>query len=550
MAATETMTGKERVLKAIRCEKTDRIPWVPFVGCHAGSLLNVTATEYLKSTDLIVKGVDEAVKRYQPDGIPVAFDLQIEAETFGCALNWADENPPAVTSHPLGNGTKLTDLKIPTLKDGRVGMVIEAAKQIRKNHPDLALYGLITGPFTLALHILGTDIFMKMFDSPDEVRDLFAFCRDVCDQMSDYYIDAGCDIIAVVDPMTSQIGPDQFEEFVTPYAAEIFDHIRQKGALSSFFVCGHAQQNIEVMCKCKPDNVSVDENIPLDFVREKCQQYNVSFGGNMQLTTVLLLGDVVDTQKNAIACMEVAGDEGFILAPGCDLPYATPPENLESVIDVVKDPYVRDSVKAMVAHTSPDDKLDLAEYGMAGKVIVDIITLDSEACAPCQYMVDAVKKVAPEFEGIVEWREHKIKYRESLVFMTSLMVKNVPTIVIDGQITFVSRIPPKDELIAAIQKRINEKFRLKIKQKKATLYILGREDDEKCKKVRANIEQAMTETGSDVTIEFISDEETIHSYGITMGETPAIVKARYQMKSARTVPEIPAIREWLKNVEM
>ena len=28
-------------------------------------------------------------------------------------------------------------------------------------------------------------------------------------------------------------------------------------------------------------------------------------------------------------------------------------------------------------------------------------------------MVDAVKKVAPEFEGIVQWREHKIKYRES-----------------------------------------------------------------------------------------------------------------------------------------
>ena len=36
------------------------------------------------------------------------------------------------------------------------------------------------------------------------------------------------------------------------------------------------------------------------------------------------------------------------------------------------------------------------------------------------------------------------------MFMTSLMVKNVPTICIDGKITFVSRIPPKEELIAAI----------------------------------------------------------------------------------------------------
>ena len=38
------------------------------------------------------------------------------------------------------------------------------------------------------------------------------------------------------------------------------------------------------------------------------------------------------------------------------------------------------------------------DYGKADKVIVDIITLDSESCAPCQYMVEAVKNVAPEFE--------------------------------------------------------------------------------------------------------------------------------------------------------
>jgi hypothetical protein len=39
-----------------------------------------------------------------------------------------------------------------------------AAKAIRKDHPDIALYGLITGPFTLALHLLGSDIFIKMFE--------------------------------------------------------------------------------------------------------------------------------------------------------------------------------------------------------------------------------------------------------------------------------------------------------------------------------------------------------------------------------------------------
>jgi thiol-disulfide isomerase/thioredoxin len=94
----------------------------------------------------------------------------------------------------------------------------------------------------------------------------------------------------------------------------------------------------------------------------------------------------------------------------------------------------------------------MKDYGQADKVIVDIITLDSESCAPCQYMVEAVKKVAPQFEGVVEWREHAIKKMDAVTFMSSLMVKNIPTICIDGKIVFVSKIPPKGELIAAIQK--------------------------------------------------------------------------------------------------
>ena len=542
------MTGKERVKKAFRSEVVDRVPWVPFVGCHAGALLGVSAEKFLKSEKLIVEGVSKAVELYRPDGIPVAFDLQIEAEALGCVLVWAEENPPAVVKHPLMNGTALEDFRIPNAEDGRIGLVLRAARTLRSEHPDIALYGLITGPFTLALHLLGTDIFMKMFDDTTYVHKLLAFCKDVCVAMSRYYIEAGCDVIAMVDPMTSQIGPDQFTQFVTPYVTELFESIRTQDALSSFFVCGHAQQNIAVMAECKCDNISIDENIPLDYVRDECEKHGISYGGNLQLTSVLLLGEPIDAQKNAIACMETAGDKGFILAPGCDLPYATPQANLTAITEIVHDEYKRQVAAQVACERSDEDRLDLEEYGKADKVIVDIITLDSEACAPCQYMVDAVKRVTPEFQGIVEWREHKIKYRESLVFMTSLMVRNIPTICIDGEIVFVSRIPPKDELIAAIQKRINEKFRLRIQQRKASIYVL----DSGCHKTDAmeeNLKTAIRELGVDINVEKITDPEVIQSYGIATSQTPAIVVAKYQVKSLRRLPEVVAIKEWLKDLQ-
>ena len=530
----------------MKCEAVERAPWVPFVGCHAAALIDVKASEYLKSADLMVRGLNKAVELYRPDGIPVVFDLQLEAEVLGCDLVWADMNPPSVASHPLAMGKTLADLRIPKAGQGRIPVVLDACRRLRKQHPDVALYGLITGPFTLAMHLAGTDIFMRMYDNPAEVMALMAFCRDVCVAMSDYFADAGCDVIAAVDPMTSQIGPEQFREFVLPFMLPVFGHIRSRGLLGSFFVCGHAQQNIEVMADCKPDNISVDENIPLDFVRDICVKRGVSFGGNMQLTVVLLLGTPEDAQRDALGCMETGGLKGFILAPGCDLPFGTPPANLQAVAELVFNPYQRDVIKTLAKTPPARDLLNLSEYGQADKVIVDIVTLDSEACAPCQYMVEAVKKVTPEFAGIVEWREHKIKHQESLQFMTSLMVKNVPTICIDGIITFVSRIPSRDELIAAVQKRIFEKLRMKIRRKRASLYILG-DGGEKCQQLRANAERAITELGADVEIQMIRDENVIASFGLAASQTPAVILSRYQLKSTRTVPEPAIIKEWIKD---
>jgi uroporphyrinogen decarboxylase len=451
------MSGKELVKKAFRREKVERIPWVPFVGVHGGYLNGVNATDYLKSSDAIVEGISKAIKLYNPDGIPVVFDLQIEAEVLGCKLAWDPKNPPAVTSHPLAEGVKLEDLKIPGKDEGRVATSLKATRELREKYPDVALYGLITGPFTLALHLLGTDIFMNMFEDPEKITNVMNFAAEVGKAMAEYYIEAGCDVIAVVDPMTSQIDPDSFNQFVSGPATSIFDHVRELGALSSFFVCGFAQQNIEVMCKCKPDNVSIDENIPLDYVKEVALKNGVSFGGNLKLTVVLLMGTKVDCQKHALECMDLGGDTGFILAPGCDLPMDTPQENLQAITTLVHDEYEQQVTRAIEDKESEIELIDLESRWKDDKVIIDVITLDSSSCAPCQYMVEAVKHAVSDMNGNVEWNEYKIKEKEGVQMMASLGVKNLPTICIDGNVEFISKIPPKQEIIRAIQKTIDKK---------------------------------------------------------------------------------------------
>jgi len=187
----------------------------------------------------------------------------------------------------------------------------------------------------------------------------------------------------------------------------------------------------------------------------------------------------------------------------------------------------------------------MKDYGQSDKVIVDIITLDSESCAPCQYMVEAVKKIAPHFEGIVEWREHAIKQMAGVTFMASLMVKNIPTICIDGKISFVSQIPPKNELIAAIQKRINEKLKLKIQAKKGE-FIVFCKDEEEINIMKNRINTSFLQTGKRIDVKYVTDPEKLTKYGIS--QTPTIILKKYTIKSQGKVPSVDVITEWLKEL--
>jgi hypothetical protein len=173
-------SDKNLLLSALRGESVNRPPWVPFVGVHGGSLAGCDATAYLQDADRIVAGLTAAASRYHPDGLPVVFDLQLEAEVLGCDLMWAKETPPAVARHPLGDDYAIENLPTFSAQAGRLPVVWDAVQRIKAAMGEsVALYGLLTGPLTLALHLRGEDVLLDMFDEDENVPRLLDYCAQV-----------------------------------------------------------------------------------------------------------------------------------------------------------------------------------------------------------------------------------------------------------------------------------------------------------------------------------------------------------------------------------
>lgn len=446
--------GKDLIMKVLRHEKCNEIPWVPFAGVHAGFLTGYTAKEVLEDADKLYKSLLEVHKLYIPDGMPIVFDLQIEAEILGCELMWAEDNPPSVMTHPFEE--EMVDpstLKLPEAKDGRIPMILDVMRRMKAAVGEsTALYGLICGPLTLASHLRGSEFFTDMFEEPEYVEALIDYCADVNIRMADLYLEAGMDIIGVVDPLVSQVSPSHFEEMLSKGFTKVFDHIREKGSISSFFVCGNATQQMKVMCDTHPDCISVDENVDLVEAKKVTDQYNITIGGNIPLTTTMLFGNQKDNMKFVVDLLDRITHDNLIISPGCDMPYNIPPENTIAAIQAVKHTEMARNMVADYEAVDDTTVVELPDYAALTKPLIEVFTLDSATCAACTYMLASAMQAKNEFGDDVDVVEYKYTIREDIARTKKMGVKQLPSIYINGELKWSSIIPSRKELFEELKK--------------------------------------------------------------------------------------------------
>ena len=310
--------AKQKFIDAVRGKRTETAPWVPYAGVHCAFLINEPADKYLQDPALLAKGLVETAKKYKADGIPLVFDLSIEAHSLGCELKWWQDNVPSVTSHPCSDKTPAeAGLQMPTKDSGRWPILFEAARIAKPqlDELDCAMIGGITGPLTLASHLAGVRIFTDVIKNPAFAAEVCEFAGKVGAIASQFYIDMGCDVVAIIDPVASQIRSKTFQEYVSPNVKDAIKVINDAGCTSDFFICGDATRVMKDVCELDTHGFAIDEQLNMNFIRDLAKEYGKGFGGNLKLTLALSLG-LLSPREDAIVSLSAGGHIGYTFAPG------------------------------------------------------------------------------------------------------------------------------------------------------------------------------------------------------------------------------------------
>lgn len=240
------MTGRERVERASAFEAVDRVPFVPAVYEHKARLIGRSPSEVCRSLDLLLEALARERELYGPDALTVGLDVyNVEAEAAGCAVRYFDggTDVPAVAAPLLAGPGDLAKLGRPDPgRDGRLPLMVEAAARlVREAGEAVAVRGAVSGPFSLACALAGTEqVLVATLEDPPFVRRLLERAAMIAADFGAAFLAKGAEPV-LFDSKASPgaASPRVFREFVLPvYRDLLVPALREAGARTVPLIVG------------------------------------------------------------------------------------------------------------------------------------------------------------------------------------------------------------------------------------------------------------------------------------------------------------------------
>lgn len=275
------MTKRERVERTCAFEPVDKVPFVPAVYEHKARLIGHTPSEVCRSLDLLSEALEAELATYDPDVLTVGVDVyNVEAEAAGCEVRYFERSPdvPAVAAPFLRAAGDLGKLRRPDPgSDGRMPLFIEAAARLqRARGRDIVVRGALTGPFSLACALAGTEeVLVATVEDPGFVHRLLEFSARVAVDFGTAFLGAGVEPV-LFDSKASPAAasPRVFREFVLPaYRDIVFPGLRGAGArMLPLIIGGDTTSILEDLLETGAGQLLCDAGADLALFVKRCRE--------------------------------------------------------------------------------------------------------------------------------------------------------------------------------------------------------------------------------------------------------------------------------------
>ena len=325
------MTAKERIYSTIKGDSRDRPAVTPIFMAWAAHYVGHPYRDYYLDGDVLAEAQLAVTRAFNLDQISAISDPWREASAYGVEFEYPSEGigkPKDTLIKTYDDISKIKPLNTESSErmKQRVESVQKMAAEVGQTH---SVLGWIEGPLAEYADLRGLEnALMDLMDKPEMFNEAAGVIVDNAVSFAAAQIEAGADMMGIGDAAASLIGAELYTRYVLPWEQKLIAAIHEAGAAVKLHICGNIIAIIEHMAKTGADVIDVDWMVPLDKARQLVGS-DVVLCGNFDPSAVLLQGSAEEVAEAAKKCLK-AGGERFFLMPGCEVPPATPEENIRA----------------------------------------------------------------------------------------------------------------------------------------------------------------------------------------------------------------------------
>lgn len=331
----EALGSKELIQLLFSSNKLPRIPVMPLVFSHACRLEQISVRRMLTDAGQLSKCLQNARELYGYDAIICPFDLTLEAEACGCAIQWKNNYElPFISSHlSWEDNVERTDFSDLAQK-GRIPIVLEALRRIKevlgKNFPVAAG---IAGPLTLAERLSNIDIPAGFQQNPHAMEKLLNFAANASLSLCKAFCEIQPDMIFIIDNHLHRL-ESQYLSFAYSLFKPLLKVIRFYNAYAILISKSEKGGAMDTLLELKFDGlVTKAENAELSHLRESVHEKNMVFGNGIPIE--LLNSSEAETAKFLKRCFRGGRSERTFLTTEWEVPVETEAENILRLMKLI-----------------------------------------------------------------------------------------------------------------------------------------------------------------------------------------------------------------------
>ena len=316
---------------------------IPVLSFPCISLLNCTVNQLTHDSALQAKGMIEVARRCDAGAAVSFMDLSVEAEAFGATVRNFDDEVPTIIGTIIEDPEEVADIEVPEVGAGRTGLYIEAISNVVSEINDRPVFAGAIGPYSLAGRLMGmTELMVNCYEEDEAVHALIEKCSAFIEKYILAFKAAGANGVVIAEPAAGLISPALMDEFSAEYLKKIVANVQDENFIVVYHNCGNVVNRMTAECAKigakayhfgnAVDMLEMIENMPED----------VLVMGNVDPAGTLRNGTPEKVREETLGIMEkCCSHPNFVISSGCDIPPATPWENLDAFFAAVEEFYNR-----------------------------------------------------------------------------------------------------------------------------------------------------------------------------------------------------------------